>query len=339
MRVAGSCAVAVCAAVAVLIAPASAQRKTAGPALSMDAVNNAEWRRGSVSAPLLLRLQVLLDRAHASPGEIDGRQGESTRKAVAAFREMRGLRTGEQIDETLWRDLTEHDSEPALVPYTITAKDVAGPFIEKVPDDYREKAALERLSYTGPLELLAEKFHMSPKLLRQLNPNAAFDREGIEIVVTNVKRSELPRKLARIEVDAARRRVLAFDESGRIVAAYPATIGSTERPSPEGDFEVTAVAENPPYRYDPSLNLRGVHVQEPLDIPPGPNNPVGAVWIALSAKGYGIHGSPDPEVVGKRASHGCVRLTNWDALELAKHVRKGTPVIFHGVNAKRAQAE
>jgi lipoprotein-anchoring transpeptidase ErfK/SrfK len=267
-----------------------------------------------------------------------GRQGEGTRKAIAAFREMHGMRTGEHLDEGVWRALTDGDSEPALIAYTITAKDVAGPFIAHVPDDYREKAALDRLAYTSAQELLAEKFHMSEQLLRRLNPDAAFDREGTEIVVANVNRSELPRKLARIEVDAARRRVLAFDEAGRIVAAYPATVGSRERPSPSGEFSVTAIAENPPYRYDPSLNLRGVKVEEPLDIPPGPNSPVGAVWIALSAKGYGIHGTSEPEAGGKQASHGCVRLTNWDALELAKHVRKGTPVVFHGATTKRKQA-
>ena len=216
----------------------------------------------------------------------------------------------------------------SLIAYTITAKDVAGPFIAHVPDDYREKAALDRLAYTSAQELLAEKFHMSEPPLRRLNPDAAFGREGSEVVVANVNRSELPRKLARIGVDGARRRVLAFDEAGRIVAAYPATVGSRERRSPSGEFKVTAIAENPPYRYDPSLNLRGVKVEEPLDIPPGPNNPVGAVWIALSAKGYGIHGTSEPEAVGKQASHGCVRLTNWDALELAKHVRKRTPVVF-----------
>jgi peptidoglycan hydrolase-like protein with peptidoglycan-binding domain len=136
--------------------PASAQRKAPAPALSLAAVNSAEWRRGKLSAPILLRLQVLLDRAHASPGQIDGRQGEGTRKAIAAFREMRGMRAGEHLDESLWRALT--DSEPALIAYTVTAKDVAGPFIAHVPDDYREKAALDRLGYTSVQELLAESF-------------------------------------------------------------------------------------------------------------------------------------------------------------------------------------
>jgi lipoprotein-anchoring transpeptidase ErfK/SrfK len=275
---------------------------------------------------LLVKLQVLLDRAHASPGEIDANRGENTRKAMAAFREMRGLGGGEQIDERLWRALVDNDHGPALVTYMIAEKDVAGPFIDKVPKDYREKASLKRLSYTNAQELLAEKFHMSEKLLRQLNPNAVFDQASTKIVVANVQREDLPRKISRVEVDGSRQRVLAYDKDDAIVAVYPATVGSAERPSPSGAFRVTGIAENPTYHYDPSLNLRGVDVQQPLNLPPGPNNPVGLVWIALSAKGYGIHGTPDPDAVSKRSSHGCIRLTNWDALELARHVSKGTLV-------------
>ena len=314
-------------AVCLLGAPASAAPKkpTAAHNLTVESVNNAEWRRGNVPAPLLLRLQVLLDRAHASPGQIDGTRGENTRKAVAAFRQMRALGSGEQLDERLWRALTENDTEPALITYTIADKDVAGPFIEEVPEDYREKAALKRLGYTSAKELIAEKFHMSEKLLEQLNPNVAF-KAGTEIVVANVARETLPRKVSRVEVDAKRQQVLAYDKEERIVAIYPATVGSTERPSPSGELKVTSIAQNPTYHYDPSLNLRGVDVEEPLDLPPGPNNPVGLVWIALSAKGYGIHGTPEPEAVSKRSSHGCIRLTNWDALELARHVSKGVPV-------------
>jgi lipoprotein-anchoring transpeptidase ErfK/SrfK len=306
---------------------AAAQKKPAAMHnLSLENVNAAEWRRGNVSPALQLKLQVLLDRAHASPGEIDANRGENTRKAVAAFREMRGLAGGEQIDERLWHGLTDKDSEPALITYSITEKEVAGPFIDQVPKDYREKAALKRLSYTSAQELLAEKFHMSEKLLRQLNPDAAFDRAGTEIVVANVQREALPRKVSRVEVDGPRQRVLAYDKDDKVVAIYPATVGSAERPSPSGEFKVTGVAENPTYHYDPALALRGVDVKEPLDLPPGPNNPVGLVWIALSAKGYGIHGTPDPDAVSKRSSHGCIRLTNWDALELARHVSKGTAV-------------
>src|SRR5215510_123841 len=316
---------------ALLVTPAWAVRKQ-DPAvhkLTPETVNNAEWQHGKLSASLLVRLQVLLDRAHASPGQIDANRGENTRKAIAAFREMRGLASGEQIDQQVWHAFTENDHEPTLLTYTVTEKDVAGPFIEQVPKDYRDKASLKHLSYTSAQELLAEKFHMSEKLLRQLNPEVAFDQAGTEIVVANVQREQLPRKIARVEVDAVRQRVIAYDKDDTIVAVYPATVGSSERPSPSGEFKVASIAENPTYHYDPSLNFRGVDVQEPLDLPPGPNNPVGLVWIALSAKGYGIHGTPEPEAVSKRASHGCIRLTNWDALELARHLKKGTPVTLN----------
>jgi lipoprotein-anchoring transpeptidase ErfK/SrfK len=306
----------------------SAPRKAPARNLTMEAINNAEWRgkSGSTSTALLVKLQILLARAHASPGQIDAARGENTGKAVVAYREMQGLPGGEKIDEQLWRTLTEKDQQPALVTYTIVENDAAGPFIEKVPTDFREKASLARLSYTSVQEALAEKFHMSEKLLRQLNPKATFEIAGTKIVVPNVQREELPRKIARIEVSASEQRVRAYDKEHNVVAVYPATVGSSERPSPQGDLKVTAIAENPTYHYDPALNLKGVDVQEKLELPPGPNNPVGVVWIALSVKGYGIHGTPDPEAVSKRASHGCIRLTNWDALELAKHVSKGTRV-------------
>jgi peptidoglycan hydrolase-like protein with peptidoglycan-binding domain len=181
--------------IAAVVPAASAPKKaTAGPPLSMANVNDATWRQGTQSMPFLIKLQVLLDRAHASPGQIDAKPGENTRKAVAAFREMQSLPPGEKIDETLWRTLTKDDMEAVLVSYTISAKDVAGPFIEKVPSDYREKANLKRLAYTSAEELLAEKFHMSEALLRQLNPGAAFDQAGTEIVVASVQREDLPRK-------------------------------------------------------------------------------------------------------------------------------------------------
>ena len=177
----------------------SASKRASGQKLSLEDVNSAQWRGkgGNVSTALLVKLQILLDRAHASPGQIDATRGENTRKAIVAYRDMRGLAGGERIDEPLWRALTDHDSEPALTTYVITEKDVAGPFIEKVPDDYREKASLKRLGYTSVEEMLAEKFHMSEQLLRRLNPAAAFDQPGTEIVVPNVQRDELPRKVAR----------------------------------------------------------------------------------------------------------------------------------------------
>jgi lipoprotein-anchoring transpeptidase ErfK/SrfK len=171
---------------------------------------------------------------------------------------------------------------------------------------------MDRLSYTSPRELLAEKFHMSEALLRKLNPGASFDQEGQEIVVANVERNSLSDKISRIEVDANRQRVKVYGEGDKLVAIYSATVGSEDRPTPQGEFKVTKITENPVYHYDPALHLRGVHVNEKLNIPPGPNNPVGVVWIDLSAEGYGIHGTPDPDKISKSASHGCIRLTNWD---------------------------
>jgi peptidoglycan hydrolase-like protein with peptidoglycan-binding domain len=297
--------------------------------LTMASVNDSQWQaQRKPSASLLVKLQVLLDRAHASPGVIDGNFGENTRKAIAAFREMKGLEVNNQADEPLLRMLIESDSEAALVTYKITDKDTAGPFSKKIPDDFREKAAMERLGYTSLEELLAEKFHMSQDLLRKLNPGASFDEAEQEIVVANVEHQSLPRKISRIEVDADKQRVKAYDKDNDIIAIYPATVGSEDRPTPKGEFKVTDIAENPVYHYDPALHLRGVHVEEKLNIPPGPNNPVGAVWIGLSAEGYGIHGTPDPDKISKATSHGCIRLTNWDVLELARHLSKGTPVVI-----------
>jgi peptidoglycan hydrolase-like protein with peptidoglycan-binding domain len=299
------------------------------PSLSLESVNDAAWQtQAKPSTQLLVKLQVLFDRAHASPGEIDGTVGENTRKAIAAFAEMKDLQPTEQVTEELWHAITESDTEPALVTYKITEKDTHGPFSKKIPEDFHAKAAMDRLGYMSPRELLAEKFHMSEELLRKLNPGASFDKEGQEIVVVNVEHNSLPGKISRIEVDATRQRVKAYGEGDKLVAIYPATVGSEDRPSPKGEFKVTKITENPVYHYDPALHLRGVHVNEKLDIPPGPNNPVGAVWIDLSAEGYGVHGTPDPDKISKSASHGCIRLTNWDALELAKHLSKGAPVLI-----------
>src|ERR1041384_880260 len=130
-------------------------------------VTAAELQQGRVATHGLVRFDILLDRAHASPGEIDGTLGENTRKAIAAYAEMKGLEATEQVTEELWRAVTQNDIEPALITYKITEKDTSGPFAKKIPEDFRAKAAMDRLSYTSPRELLAEKFHMSQDLLRK----------------------------------------------------------------------------------------------------------------------------------------------------------------------------
>lgn len=316
---------------ALLVLPASSlEAGQQAENLTMASINEAEWQHEAKLSPaLLVKLQVLFDRAHASPGVIDGTLGENTRKAMAAFSGMKGLDPTEQVHEALWRALVEADSEAALITYKITEKDARGPFSKNIPEDFRKKAAMDRLGYTSPEELLAEKFHMSEDLLRKLNPGAPFDKPGQEIVVANVEHKSVPGKISRVEVDAKRQFLKAYGGDDKLVAIYPVTVGSEDRPSPKGEFEVTKITEDPVYQYDPALELRGVHVKEKLKIPPGPNNPVGAVWIDLSAEGYGIHGTPDPDKVSKAASHGCIRMTNWDALELARHLSKGTPVAIH----------
>jgi lipoprotein-anchoring transpeptidase ErfK/SrfK len=187
---------------------------------------------------------------------------------------------------------------------------------------------IPKLSYTSPRERLAEKFHMSEELLVALNPGRRFTRAGETIAVVDTGADQDPQKAARAEVDKNRQIVKLFDEAGALIGFYPATVGSQEKPSPSGTLKVTEIERNPIYHYNPAYHFKGVYSRRPFTIKPGPNNPVGTVWINLSGEGYGIHGTPYPGKVSKAESHGCVRLTNWDAERVAGKLSKGTPVIF-----------
>jgi lipoprotein-anchoring transpeptidase ErfK/SrfK len=283
---------------------------------------------------LAAKVQILLDRSRFSPGVIDGRMGENVENALRAFREANGIEGNDKaIDEPTLAKLTEVAKEseaPVVVEYNITEDDVKGPFTKSIPEDFEEQKTLERLGYTGPGELLAEKFHMDVDFLKELNPGKEFGRAGTTIMVANVKSAAPPQRdsVVRIEVDKARKQVRALGENDTLLAVYPATIGSDSRPAPTGEHKVTAVAKKPNYTYNPEYKFEGVKADKPLVIAPGPNNPVGSVWIDLSKDGYGIHGTPEPAKIGKTASHGCVRLTNWDAEHLADMVKTGATVKF-----------
>jgi lipoprotein-anchoring transpeptidase ErfK/SrfK len=169
---------------------------------------------------------------------------------------------------------------------------------------------------------------MSEELLAMLNPGKRFDRAGETIVVVDTDGGETDTRTDRIEVDKVRQTVKLFDKSNALIGFFPATVGSEEKPSPTGTLKVTEIDQNPTYRYNPKYHFKGVHSRKPFTIKPGPNNPVGVVWINLSGEGYGIHGTPSPGKISKAESHGCVRLTNWDAERVAHRVKKGTPVTF-----------
>lgn len=273
----------------------------------------------------VLAVQVLLDRAKHSPGVIDGQLGGNTSRAIRAYEKANGLPVTGKVTPELVSRLTQAHGADLFQTYTITGSDVAGPF-RTVPSEMTGQAKLDHVGYETPAELLAEKFHMAQSFLRALNPGADFGSAGTEILVVKPGGETLQPTVKRIEVDKAASELRAFDSSGKIVATYPTTVGSSFHPSPNDTLKVLAVATDPTYHFDPTDRSWGP--DEKLTIAAGPNNPVGVVWIDLSRDGYGIHGTPEPRLIGKTSSHGCVRLTNWDARELGRAVEKGTTVTF-----------
>ncbi len=292
------------------------RQTTLPPAIAVTKKSSAE----------ITALQVFLDREGFSPGVIDGKMGSNVTKAIEAWQQA----TGETLDPNNTEDILERlrlNGGMPITSYEITAADAAGPYVASIPEDYAHKAALPHLSFTSTTEMLGEKFHMDEAYLRELNPGVDFTVPGSTIKVINPGHTKKG-KVARIVADKVRKQVFAYDDAGSLIAAYPATIGSSDTPSPSGTVQVDRIAFDPSYTYNPKINFKQGENDKVLTLQPGPNGPVGTMWIALSKPTYGIHGTPEPSKIGKTQSHGCVRLTNWDARELGKMVSVGTVVEF-----------
>lgn len=318
--------------------------------VTRDARRTAAWRDslhlplgGDVEGPSVLKLQVLLDRAHFSPGQIDGRWGDNTEAALVAFQQA--TETGESLgvaDSATVRALAERAGSPRqlVTAHVLTEDDVAGPF-ETIPDDVYAKAEMDRLGYESLAEKLGERFHASPGLLQRLNDGVDLDglSAGDTLRAPNVQGApSVSGSIARLEVSGSGHWLHGLAEDGTVLFHAPTTVGAEYDPSPSGDFQITGIARNPDWHYQPAILANVPDDEEDAILPPGPNNAVGTVWMSLSKPHYGIHGTRAPGTIGYASSAGCVRLTNWDVERLAGLVSAGTPVRFRDIAGRSGES-
>lgn len=287
-----------------------------------------------------LALQVALDKAGFSPGQIDGRHGAFTTRALDAFRTARGITgTDGTPDDAVINALGDVYRNP-VTQYTVTDADVAGPFEESIPQDMVEKSKLKTLGYTSALEELSERFHAKPELITQLNPNVQL-AAGATITVPAVDPMQIPThqgerksaeiqdaKAASIEITKETGAAVVKDAQGTILLYAPVTVGSEHDPLPVGDWKITGIFDLPTFNYNPDLFWDADPSHGKAKLASGPNNPVGVIWIQINKEHFGLHGTPEPSQIGRTESHGCIRMTNWDVVRLASLVKPGTPVLL-----------
>jgi lipoprotein-anchoring transpeptidase ErfK/SrfK len=297
----------------------------------------------------ILQLQVVLSKLGFSPGVLDGKPGESLNDAVRGFQESRGLAKSGKLDAATQAALSPYAGIEATKKLTLTAAGLSGPFTDPMPTEEADKAKLPALNYRNALEALAERFHTTNATLIALNSGETRLAPGVEVVFPNalpsardytVKDDAWRGRLnalnvdanapeaARIVVDKSDRVLRVYDANDKLVAQFPATMGSKTDPLPIGKWTIKGISYNPDWQYNPAILKRADKSDPKMRIPPGPNNPVGVVWIDLSKPHYGIHGTPDPDKIGRAESNGCIRLTNWDAARLSLMVKAGVPAIF-----------
>jgi len=300
--------------------------------------------------PRVLGAQVLLDRLGFSPGVIDGSAGANFAKALRGYQEANGLPVSGALDDATVKSFDPYRGTPTVIDVTLSADILAGPFVGPIPAKEADQAKLASLGYSDAMEKLAERYHTRPATLIALNSPATRLAPGVTIKAPNVipPKLDFPPDLdpawrktlwtlnvgsdqpaaAKLVVDQSDGVLRAYDAGGKLIAQFPATMGSEHDPLPIGAWKVQGRSFNPSFHFNPKLFWDADGKDKKALLPPGPNGPVGVVWLDLDKPHYGIHGTPNPEKIGKTESHGCIRLTNWDAARLAQMVKPGVPAIF-----------